>query len=89
MGDLLIRNIDPEVKKRLGDSAHSHGRTVSEEAEDRLRRSFLSEKSEPVPAGQRLRALIEGFALTDQERADIAESRKERDRAPPSFEAMR
>ena len=32
MTDLLIRNIDPHLKRRLQERARSHGRSLSEEA---------------------------------------------------------
>jgi hypothetical protein len=86
VGDLLIRGIDPEVKKKLSDSAHNNGRSLSDEATVRLRQSFARESAPKQPAGQRLRAIVDGFTLTDSERAQIAESRHEPDRAPPSFE---
>lgn len=86
MGDLLIRNIDPNTKKKLSDSAHNHGRSLSDEAATRLAQSLANDRAPKQQAGQRLRAIINGFSLTDEERAQIASSRHEPDRAPPSFE---
>jgi plasmid stability protein len=37
MADLLIRNVDPELKRRVEARARTHQRTVSEEAEVLLR----------------------------------------------------
>jgi plasmid stability protein len=86
MGDLLIRGIDPNVKKKLSDSAHDNGRSLSDEAAIRLQQSLARDSAPKQPAGQRLRSIINSFVLTDSERARIAESRHEADRAPPSFE---
>lgn len=86
MGDLLIRNIDAALKKQLDDSAHVNGRSLSEEAISRLKQSLVSDGSPKQLAGQRLRAIIDGFVLTAEERRAIAASRHEPDRAPPSFE---
>jgi plasmid stability protein len=86
---LLIRNVDHEIKKKLSDSAHSNGRSLSEEAAIRLRRSLADEGMPRQPAGQRLRALVDGFKLTDEEQEAIATSRREADRSPPAFDAKR
>ena len=86
MGDLLIRGIDPDLKKKLSDSAHNNGRSLSDEAAARLKQSLSGDAAPKQPAGQRLRSIINGFTLTDAERGAIAESRHEPDRSPYSFE---
>ena len=88
MGDLLVRNIDPDTKKRLSESALANGRSLSDEAALRLKDSLAHGSGKTLPTGQRLRALIGGFTLTDEERSDIASSRHEKDREPPSFGAI-
>jgi plasmid stability protein len=85
MGDLLIRDVDPDLKRQLSTSAHRNGRSLSAEAAIRLKQSLADNAKPKQPAGQRLRAIIDGFALTDEERETIAESRHEPDRSPPSF----
>lgn len=85
MGDFVIRDFDPDLKKQLSDSAHSNGRSLSAEATIRLKQSLTDNVKPKQPAGQRLRAIIDGFSLTDDERAAITRSRREPDRPPPSF----
>lgn len=87
MGDLLIRGLDPETKNKLLESARQSGRSLSDEAALRLKQSLVTDIIPKRPTGQRLRAIIDGFTLTDSERAEIAVSRREPDRAPPSFDA--
>jgi plasmid stability protein len=40
--DLLIRNIDPHLKKQLQESARNHGRSLSEEARLLLKKALLA-----------------------------------------------
>ena len=85
MGDLLIRNLDPAIKERLLESARKSGRSLSDEAALRLKHSLVEPTLPRQPVGQRLRAIINGFELTAEERDAIEASRRESDRAPPSF----
>jgi antitoxin FitA len=85
MGDLLIRNLDRETKSKLLASAQSSGRSLSDEAALRLRQSLATEPGAKKSVGQRLRHIIDGFALTESEHAALAASRHEPDREPPSF----
>lgn len=85
MGDLLIRNLDPGIKEKLQESARRSGRSLSDEAALRLRHSLVEDIAPKMPTGQRLRAIIDGFELTVEERAGIQASRSEPDRSPPSF----
>ena len=57
MTDLLIRNIDPHLKRRLADRARSHGRSWSEEARVLLKRA-LSEPSDKRKMGKVLFGLV-------------------------------
>jgi antitoxin FitA len=43
MADVLIRNLDPKLKRRLQERARTHGRSLSEEAKEIIR-DKLSEK---------------------------------------------
>jgi len=85
MGDLLIRNLDPAIKEKLQESARISGRSLSDEAALRLRHSLVEDIAPKPPIGRRLRAIIDGFELTAEERAGIEASRREPDRSPPSF----
>ena len=63
MTSLLIRNLDPEAKKRLRIQAAEHGRSMEEEARililegTRARTRQLPEKAESL--GAAIRAIIE------------------------------
>lgn len=89
MGDLLIRNLDEALKNRLRDEARQNGRSLSEEASVRLRRSLISgHKSEEKSAGEILRAIVESSDVywTEEELAAMEFSRHEPDREPPRFD---
>jgi plasmid stability protein len=57
MTDLLIRNIDPHLKRQLRERARSHGRSLSEAARMLLKKALL-EPSEQRKMGKALFALI-------------------------------
>ncbi len=48
MSDLLIRKIDPKLKRELEKRARAHGRSLSEEAKIILRKGV----TEPTPTGR-------------------------------------
>jgi plasmid stability protein len=79
MSDLLIRNIDPRLKRRLEARARRSGRSLSEEAKDLLSRGMV-ESRPGRPIGT---ALVELFRSTPIE-LDVA--RDEMPRPPPDFE---
>ncbi|MBX4862548.1 plasmid stabilization protein [Rhizobium sophorae] len=85
MGDLLIRDVPDAMKRQLQESAQRNGRSLSEEAIEIIRRQIAAERS-GAPAGQRLRSLMGGERLSDDEVEAIAASRHERDREPPRFD---
>jgi antitoxin FitA len=85
MGDMLIRGIDPELKRRLEESARRNGRSLSQEAIALIQRSIAVESATTQKAGDRLRSLIGNVQFTDDEITSIASSRQEPDRAPPDF----
>jgi antitoxin FitA len=85
MGDMLIRGIDPELKRYLEASAKKNGRSLSEEAVAMLRRAAAVEQAVTERPGDRLRALVGEAYFTDEELEAIAASRHEPDRDPPSF----
>ena len=57
MTDLLIRNIDPHLKRQLEESARSHRRSLSEEARILLKKA-LSEPSDERKMGTVLFNLV-------------------------------
>lgn len=86
MGDLLIRGMEPELKKRLRDSAQRNNRSLSEEAVALMQRALSSPRPESSRPGDRLRALAGDARFTDEELAAIEASRHETDREPPDFD---
>lgn len=85
MSDLLIRGIEPDLKKRLRDSAQRNNRSLSEEAVALMQRALSSPTPPSGRPGDRLRALVEGAHFTAEEIAAIEASRHETDREPPDF----
>src|ERR1700754_4058096 len=57
MTDLLIREIDPELKAALKERARAPGRSLSEEAKAMLRRG-LAEPASPGGLGTRLFSML-------------------------------
>ena len=47
MTDLLIRNIDPQLKRKLEESARNHRRSLSEEARLLLKKAVLQSSAKP------------------------------------------
>jgi len=85
MGDLLIRDVPDAMKRQLQESAQRNGRSLSEEAIEIIRQQIAVNRS-GVSAGQRLRSLMSGERLSDDEVEAIAASRHELDREPPRFD---
>jgi plasmid stability protein len=52
MSDLLIRNIDADLKRRLEERAQTHRRSLSEEAKMLIRRGLAEPAAEPVAGGK-------------------------------------
>jgi hypothetical protein len=64
MVDLLIRDIDAALKRRLEDLARRHGRSLSEEAKLLIRRGVADAPSE-VGFGTRLFSMLPDEFRTD------------------------
>ena len=71
MAQLVVRNLDDDVKEKLQRRARRHGRSTEEEVREILRHAVRDSMSEAAPIGQRLRALFEDVGLDE----DIAEWR--------------
>jgi antitoxin FitA len=71
MGQLLVRQLDDEVKEKLRLRARRHGRSTEEEVREILRNAVRTEGSEPRPLGSRLAARFAEVGLTE----DIPELR--------------
>ena len=80
MSDLLIRNLDPELKRRLEEQARRDGRSLSEAAKLLLNRG-LARRTPDRPLGT---ALVDLFRAAKTDGLEI--TRRERPRTPPSFE---
>lgn len=81
MAQLVVRNLDENVKALLQRRARRHGRSMEEEVRDILRNAVRAEGSIAAPLGSRLRARFDGIGLDD----DITEMRGEAAR-PATFD---
>ncbi len=81
MTDLLIRNIDPHLKRQLEKSARNHRRSLSEEAKMLLKKALL------VPSDRRKMGTAMMELLPEEHRSDdyVFEVPGEVSR-PPDFE---
>jgi hypothetical protein len=82
MADLLIRNIDPSLKRQLQERARKHGRSLSDEAKVLIRRGVAGAAND-VGFGTRLFSL-----LPDEFRSDdfVFEIPNDAVEPPPDFE---
>jgi plasmid stability protein len=71
MAQLVVRNLDDDVKARLQRRARRHGRSTEEEVRDILRNAVRAEGGGGVKLGTRLRRRFARFRLA----RDIAELR--------------
>jgi antitoxin FitA len=81
MADVLIRDLDPQLKRRLQERARSHGRSLSEEAKEIIR-DKLSEKVDQRKLGTEMFNM-----MRPEDRGDdlVFEYRGEMPK-PPDFE---
>jgi plasmid stability protein len=81
MADVLIRDMDPHLKRRLQERARMHGRSLSEEAKEIIR-DKLSEKADQRKLGTEMLNM-----MRPEDRADdlVFEYRGEMPK-PPDFE---
>ena len=66
MAQLLVRNLDDDVKARLRVRAAEHGRSMEEEVRVILRQAVESERPK-LGLGTEIAALFKGFGLRDGE----------------------
>jgi len=81
MGQLLVRQLDDDVKEKLRQRARRHGRSTEEEVREILRNAVREEGGEPKALGSRLAARFAEVGLTE----DIPELRGQLAR-PADFE---
>lgn len=81
MAQLIVRQLDDDVKARLQRRARRHGRSTEEEVREILRNAVKSESGAKPPLGSRLAARFSKIGL----REDIPELRGQPVR-PADFE---
>jgi antitoxin FitA len=64
MAQLIVRNLDDDVKERLQARARRHGRSTEEEVRSILRQAALADERGDVPLGTRLAGRFAGTGLT-------------------------
>ncbi|MGH6944900.1 MAG: FitA-like ribbon-helix-helix domain-containing protein [Geminicoccaceae bacterium] len=65
MAQLVVRNLEDDVKARLQRRAHRHGRSTEEEVREILR-DAVKDDAQRTPLGSRLRARFGGIGLEDE-----------------------
>ena len=65
MAQLVVRNLEEDVKSRLQRRAHRHGQSMEEEVRDILRNAVRSEGGAAVALGSRLRDRFAGIGLDE------------------------
>jgi antitoxin FitA len=73
MAQLLVRQLDDDVKAKLRRRARRHGRSTEEEVREILRNAVRDEDATRAPLGSRLAALFARVGLREDE--DIEELR--------------
>jgi plasmid stability protein len=73
MAQLIVRNLEDEVKARLQLRARRHGRSTEEEVREILRNAVREEGAQRSPLGSRLRERFARIGLDD----DLPELRGE------------
>ncbi len=63
MAQLVVRDLEEEVKRRLQRLARRHGRSMEAEAREILRAAVSAERREPGPLGKRLASRFAGIGL--------------------------
>jgi antitoxin FitA len=81
MAQLLVRNLDDDVKARLQRRARRHGRSTEEEVREILRNAARGENEMRHPLGSRIRARFAEIGLD----GDVPELRGEAAR-PATFD---
>ena len=81
MADLLIRNIKPQLKRRLAERARKSGHSMSEEVKNLIERG-MAVSQPPMRLGDFLYSLVE-----DRDRGDdLTFERNDLYSPPPNFE---
>jgi plasmid stability protein len=81
MSDLLIRDIDPELKRRLDESAQKHGHSLSDEAKDLLQQALAAQSG-----GRKLGTLMRQLLPPESRSDDYIFEIPGEAAPPPDFE---
>jgi antitoxin FitA len=65
MAQLVVRNLDDDVKKRLKERAEKHGRSMEEEVRDILRAAVTRESRPAEGLGTRIANRFRGLGLKE------------------------
>lgn len=66
MAQLVVRNLEDDVKARLQRRARRHGRSTEEEVREILRNAVKDDGAPRTPLGSRLRERFAGIGLDDE-----------------------
>jgi antitoxin FitA len=66
MAQILVRNLEDQLKLRLQRRARRHGRSMEEEVRDILRNALRSESNPGGGLGSEISALFRDHGLTDE-----------------------
>jgi antitoxin FitA len=73
LAQLVVRNLEDDVKAKLQQRARQHGRSTEEEVREIPRIAVQNEPQKTEPLGKRLRALFSDIGLEE----DIPECRRQ------------
>jgi len=66
MAQIVVRQLDDDVKDKLQRRAKRHGRSTEEEVREILRNAVRSESRRRAPLGSRLASRFRGLGLTEE-----------------------
>jgi plasmid stability protein len=66
MAQLVVRNLEDDVKKKLQLRARRHGHSTEEEVRDILRNAVRQERESQLGLGSRIAALFEGLGFDEE-----------------------
>ena len=82
MAQILVRNLEDQVKGRLQDRAKRHGRSMEEEAREILRDALRDENAPKLGLGSEIVAMFSGQGIGLEKGEDIPEIRGMRMQIP-------
>ena len=75
MAQLVVRNLEDEVKAKLRERAARHGRSMEEEAREIMRNALREENTPPRKLGSEIVALFSGQGIGLKKGEEIQEWR--------------